>query len=268
MTNDSNFSHEFDYYRLVEDFTIHEAAVLIANDSPNNVRYSNYDGEVCYYIDGTEKNKIFSICVTAITRAIEKEKLPATIRTGSRQPNFYESKNSNGYKEWIPIGDIDPTKTTIEREDLRAWLKQRGFNQGFFFPENYKNDIPYLNPDNPHYPKKLAALVAAWEAADQTAEHDPSTNKNPITFVKKWLIENADKFNLKDNNQKEAFFEDLAAICNWNVKGGRNPKSSPLVSDDENIKNDEMNKKTAISKSLHTKIATITPNPLDDELPF
>ena len=57
------------------------------------------------------------------------------------------------------------------------------------------------NPDNPHYPKKLAALVAAWEAADQTAEHDPSTNKNPITFVKKWLIENADKFNLKEKKE-------------------------------------------------------------------
>ncbi len=148
-------------------------------------------------VGDNEKNKIFSICVIALTRAIEKEKLSATIITNARQPNFYESKNSNGCKEWIPIGNIDPVKTTIEREDLRTWLKQRGFNQGFFFPENYKNDIPYLNPDNIHYPPKLAALVAAWEAA----EHDPIINKNPNSFVAKWLIANADKFNLRDKNR-------------------------------------------------------------------
>lgn len=192
--SDYNFSHEFDYYRLLEDFTIHEAAALIADDSPSNIKYSSYEynGDGSYYLDDTEKYKIFSICVVALTRAIEKEKLLATIKTGSRQPNFYESQNSSGYKEWVAIGTIDPTQTTISREDLRAWLKQRGFNQGFFFPENYNNDIPYLNPDNAHYPKKLAALVAAWEDANQAAEHDSSINKNPNKFVGLWLIANAD----------------------------------------------------------------------------
>ncbi len=264
--SDYNFSHEFDYYRLLEDFTIHEAAALIADASPNEVRYSDCNGDEGWYLNvgDNEKNKIFSICVIALTRAIEKEKLSATIITNARQPNFYESKNSNGCKEWIPIGNIDPVKTTIEREDLRTWLKQRGFNQGFFFPENYKNDIPYLNPDNIHYPPKLAALVAAWEAA----EHDPIINKNPNSFVAKWLIANADKFNLRDKNQKDVFFEELASVCNWNSAGGRNGKTSPLVSNDENIKNEELNKKTAISSKLHTKVATIVHNDLDDGLPF
>ena len=268
MTNESNFSHEFDYYRLLEDFTIHEVASLIADASPNDIYTDYYDGNTNFYLRDTEKNKIFNICVIALTRAIEKEKLSATIITNARQPNFYESKDSNGYKEWIPIGDIDPTKTTIEREDLRDWLKQRGFNQGFFFPENYKNDIPYLNPDNAHYPKKLAALVAAWEAADQAAEHDSSINKNPNKFVGLWLIANADKFNLRDNNQKDTFFMELATVCNWNSLGGRNSQTSPLVSDDENIKNDKMNKKTSVSKKLHTQIKTIVHDPLDDGLPF
>lgn len=61
---------------------------------------------------------------------------------------------------------------------------------------------------------------------------------------------------------------ELATVCNWNSLGGRNSQTSPLVSDDENIKNEEMNKKTAISRNLHTKIATITPNQSDDGLPF
>ncbi|HMY00780.1 MAG TPA: hypothetical protein PKC44_13490 [Agitococcus sp.] len=258
-----NFSHEFDYYRLLDDFSILEAAALIADASPNEVNY--YDVEERYYLYDTEKDKIFSICVVALKRAIEKEKLPATIITNSTQPRFYQGSS---HKEWIPIGDIDPAKTTIEREDLKTWLKQRGFNQGFFFPENYKNDIPYLNPENPHYPKKLAALIAAWEAADQKAEHDTKVNKNPNSFVKQWLIDNADRFNLRDKNQKEAFFEELAKICNWNDVGGRNNQTPPLVSDDENNKKEVLNKKTAINQKLYTKINTIIPSPLDDEMPF
>lgn len=262
-----NISHEFDYYRLLDDFTIHEAAALIAGARPLDIKYSSYenDRDITYYLDDTKKDDIFNICVTALVRAIEKDKLPATIKTDSRQPNFYRGSS---HKEWIPIGNIDPVKTTIEREDLRTWLKQRGFNQGFFFPENYKNDIPYLNPDNVHYPKKLAALVAAWEAADQAAENDPTINKNPNSFVGKWLITNADKFNLRDKNQKDVFFEELASVCNWNSAGGRNGKTSPLVSNDENIKNEELNKKTAISSKLHTKVATIVHNDLDEDLPF
>lgn len=265
--SDYNFSHEFDYYRLLEDFTIHEAAALIADESPSKVRYCNYHDDEGWYLysDDEKKNKIFSICVIALTRAIEKDKLLATVITGSTQPKFYQGSS---YKEWIPIGSIDPKETTIGREDLRVWLKQRGFNQGFFFPENYKNDIPYLNPDNAHYPPKLAALVAAWEAADQAAEHDPIINKNPNSFVGKWLIANADKFNLRDKNQKDVFFEELAPVCNWNKAGGRNSKTPPLVSDDENAKNEELNKKTAISTKLHTKIATITTGTLDEDLPF
>ncbi len=43
--SDYNFSHEFDYYRLLEDFTIHEAAALIADASPNEVRYSDCNGD-------------------------------------------------------------------------------------------------------------------------------------------------------------------------------------------------------------------------------
>ena len=45
-------------------------------------------------------------------------------------------------------------------------------------------------------------------------------------------------------------------------------KHPPLVSNDENIKNEELNKKTAISSKLHTKVATIVHNDLDDGLPF
>ena len=43
-----NFSHEFDYYRLLDDFSILEAAALIADASPNEVNY--YDVEERYYL--------------------------------------------------------------------------------------------------------------------------------------------------------------------------------------------------------------------------
>ncbi|HNN29954.1 MAG TPA: hypothetical protein PKL36_13005, partial [Agitococcus sp.] len=86
--------------------------------------------------------------------------------------------------------------------------------------------------------------------------------------VKQWLIDNADRFNLRDKNQKEAFFEELAKICNWNDVGGRNNQTPPLVSDDENNKKEVLNKKTAINQKLYTKINTIIPSPLDDEMPF
>lgn len=264
MSESSSNWDEFDYYKLMDDLTIHEAAALIAGASPNEINSGDYNGDVCHYLDDTHKNHIFSVCVSAITRAIERDVIPAIIRTHGRFSYWKPSSQA----AWQPIDDIDPSKTTIEREDLRAWLKERGFNHGFFFPDTSNKIKPYLDPDNLHYAKKLAALIAAWEAADKAAQNDSAIDKNPNAFVAKWLIENADSYNLRDKDQTEGFFKELAATCNWNSVGGRNGKTSPHVYDADSDTETRKNKKRAISSQLNKNIPEQEDPDIDERLPF
>lgn len=209
-----------DYWRLCDEFSVIDAALLIVGEDPSASRD---------YIEHWEAQNLpqgYAAAKTALINAIYGKRLDATLRYPARvlRDEEYEKigekvfKHENDYE--IAFKDVpDWTLSTIKVEDLKAWLISRGFKTGFFFAEHI--DAPdYLDKAHPCYAPKLAAAVDAWQAivSDEAARR----GKTPKMAIEIWLRKNADKFGLTkdDGNPNEQGIEEIAKIANWNTKGG------------------------------------------------
>jgi hypothetical protein len=106
-------------------------------------------------------------------------------------------------------------KTMIGVDELRALLKSKGLNTGFFFSAA-TGDPDYLDPDNPRYAPKLAAAVRAWQAITDAG------GKHPKQALAKWLREHAAEFGMADDDGRpnETGIEEAAKVANWQPGGG------------------------------------------------
>jgi hypothetical protein len=109
--------------------------------------------------------------------------------------------------------------TTISVEDLRVWLRSRGINTGFFFPEP-QADPDYLSQFHDNYSPKLAAAIEAWKAV--SSDDQLRRGKSVKQAVIVWLRQHANEFGLtkEDGNPNEQGIEEVAKIANWDTKGG------------------------------------------------
>jgi hypothetical protein len=113
----------------------------------------------------------------------------------------------------------DWAHTTISVDELRTWLRGRGFKTGFFFPEG-ADTADYLNPNHPHYSPKLAAAIEAWEVVHKDASLTRGKTVKQALVI--WLRRNASRFGLtkEDGNPNEQGIEEISKIANWDTKGG------------------------------------------------
>lgn len=196
-----------DYWRLCDELTIEQAALLIVGEDPNG-RYFHVEGtSIDLQPEGYVQAK------SAISSALRSSLIKGNVTPKTR----YDAESNAS----VSIDrSIDASNSSIEVESLRAWLKSRGFSSGFFFPT--ATDQPdYLNSAHPRYAPKLAAAVNAWLAVT-----DPS-KKTPKQALEKWLRENAAKYGMADEDGHPMVtpIEDCSKVANWNTSGGA-PKSS------------------------------------------
>jgi hypothetical protein len=138
-----------DYWRLCDELSVVQAALLIVDEDPS---------EAQYYIEKEapgNRPKGYNAAKAALVNAILRKRLSARI-IESGEEDF-------GAPDWH--------QTTIAVEDLRAWLRSRGFKTGFFFP------VPEAGPDylshfHPNYSPKLAA------ARRLGTKHSPASRRN------------------------------------------------------------------------------------------
>jgi len=111
-----------DYWRLCDALSVDQAALLIVGEDPSNVNQ--------------RKNETtgFEAARTALINAIDGKRLQADIPV-----------DEEGHFEW--------KRVTVLVEDLRTWLKSRGFNTGFFFPQ--PEGPNYLSSTHPNYSQNL-----------------------------------------------------------------------------------------------------------------
>lgn len=193
-----------DFWRLCEELTIVQAALLIADSDPG------LDGA---YVEGWEtRNRPvgYESAKIAILTAFRRGAI-----AGRRVPQYLTDVDSSQTTE---IEDsIDISKTTVEVESLRAWLKTRGVKPGFFFPAT-TDEPDYLvrSPKNARYAPKLAAAVRAWQAVTET------NGKSPKQALIKWLREHAHDVGLCDEDGKpnDQGIEECAKVANWEPSGG------------------------------------------------
>jgi len=191
-----------DYWRLCDELSIIQAALLLAEGDP-----SGEDG----YAENWQMHQRphgYEAAKTAITNAFRR----GTIK-GKLIPTYEYDINGN---QCGAIEDsINLAESRVDVESLRQWLETRGIRTGFFFPA--ATDAPdYLDPKNPRYAPKLAAAVRAWQSVTDAG------GKHPKQALAKWLREHAAEFGMTDDEGKlnETGIEEAAKLANWQPGGG------------------------------------------------
>jgi hypothetical protein len=196
---------DLDYWRLCDELSIVQAALLIAGRAPSSD---------AAYIEGWEAEKRplgYEAAKTAISNALRRGAI-----SGRVIPIYEYDVNGNECGE--VVDSIDFAKSRIEVESLRTWLAGRGLKTGFFFPEP-RAPQDYLDPSHPRYAPKLAAAVLAWQA---TGNEATISGKSPKQALMKWLREHAAEFGMTDDDGKpnDTGIEEAAKVANWQPTGG------------------------------------------------
>ena len=190
---------DLDYWRLCDELSIYEAAVLVIGRSPGRLPHvENWNRD--------KRPEGYEAAKTAVRNALRGGRIKGKI-----EPEYESDFNGNSH----PVADSIALSSRVEVESLKAFLASRGFRRGFFFPE--RTETPdYLDPGNPRYAPKLAAAVRAWQAV-----MDPS-GRHPKQALAKWLRENAAEFGLTDDEGKpnETGIDETAKVANWQPGGG------------------------------------------------
>lgn len=193
-----------EWWKFVDEFTIHQAALLIVGVEPNSET-----GTYCRDWKPHEKPDGYSILLQALGAGLKSRVL-----TGNHVPHFEHDINGNECAEID--GSTDVERSTVERASLVAWLAGKGHRTGFFFPNADTGTPDYLNPAHPRYSGKLAAAVRAWEAV---TDHGKTSPKQAL---EKWLNEHAARFGMTNDGGmpvKQAVSE-CAKVANWKPDGG------------------------------------------------
>lgn len=226
---------KMDYWRLCDELSVVQAALLVADLDPAEFQYvMNWEEH--------KRPKNFSAVLAALSHAILGGRLPATIRREAWETGWNEDPESRlnftrnvdlfpdqkelpeealnlKYRGIIYRATPDWNLTTVLVEDLRTWLRNRGFKSGFFFPQAVGTP-DFLDPGHHNYAPKLAAAICAWQAVNE--DQDLIKGKTVKQALQKWLRKNAGQYGLTkdDGNPNEQGIEEIAKISNWDTKGG------------------------------------------------
>jgi hypothetical protein len=190
---------DLDYWRLSDELTIQEAALLVAGVSPT--RYSDVEVR-----EITDRPRGYEAAKAAITNGLRAKTIVGVVEP---QQRFEFDQGTVAMPGTISLS------SRVAVESLKTFLTVRSFRPAFFFPE--KQDHPdYLDPKNPRFAPKLAAAVRAWQAVV-----DPG-GKHPKSALTKWLREHAAELGLTDDEGKlnETGIEEAAKVANWQPAGG------------------------------------------------
>jgi hypothetical protein len=240
---------ELDYWRLCEELTVIQAALLVVGEAPNHhneiekmevdQRPMGYEAAKTAIIHALKKRIDYETAHLEIevlnTRIPNEQELQyvESLRIGSIQGNRvpeYEY-DINGNRCGAIEGSFDLACSTVRVASLKRWLRDRGFTTGFFFPA--KSDTPdYLNPKHPRYAPKLAAAISAWLAV---GDENLRRGKSAKSAMSLWLTTNYRTLGLihkRDNEKNKTKVGDInklaiqeaAKIANWEDEGG-SPKT-------------------------------------------
>lgn len=226
-------------WRLADPLNVQQAAALIAGFDPNVVRFNSNDAAWFESEGFTDSGGIgwVQTAFAALTNAVLAGKLRVKIAHDARpvdeadEERFADMMECGDYFSQgieIAAGDGERyingyfvkdapnwARTMIGAEEIREWLKSKGFCTGFFFAT--ATDAPdYLDPKNPRYAPKLAAAMRAWQSVTDAG------GKHPKQALAKWLREHAAEFGMTDDEGKpnETGIEEAAKVANWQPGGG------------------------------------------------
>jgi hypothetical protein len=190
-----------DYWRLCDELSIKEAALLLCDKDPTDFEdVENWKPE--------ERPMGYDAARNAIIRALIRKEIE-----GTHVPRYETDINGNVLCEFEGSCNIEASLVTFD--SVGAFLMRRGFRSGFF-TSAAPTSADYLDTDHMRYAPKLAAAVRAWQAVTDV---DGMTPKKALC---KWLREHAAEYGLSDDEGKpnETGIEEIAKVANWQPGGG------------------------------------------------
>jgi hypothetical protein len=194
-----------DYWRLCDELSVIQAALLIAGCDPSS--------DADYIEDWAPEKRPpgYEAAKTALSNALRRGAI-----TGRLIP-LYEH-DIDGSACGAIEESIDLSSSRIEVKSLRGWLAGRGLKTGFFFPEE-RDFGDYLDRGHPRYAPKLAAAVLAWRnrkrISDQRKVAEASTHEMASGTCSGLR---ADRH--EDGKPNETGIEEAAKVANWQPTGG------------------------------------------------
>ncbi len=205
--NEHLMDKRFNYWKLAEELSITEAALLTVWCLPEE--WSDVETRA-----PKSQPEGYLAVKRSIVSALRKKKVDGRI-----VPLRYEVSSgldNSTYFEEIP-DTIDFDASTLDVDSLAAWLEYKGnFNNPFV--EGRTRIEGYLDYANVRYAPKLAAAVKAWEAL----EDQFNTKLSPKQNLQRWLRLHAAEYGFvnDDGKPRESTIEDIAKIANWSQIGG------------------------------------------------
>jgi hypothetical protein len=207
------------HWRFHEEFTVVEAALIIAGADPKDyldvlVERKKADNFFAFIPDG------FEGYFSNIKNAVLSGRLKATIRYRAEQRYIAKTEQIKE-RRFVVNPEPDWEITTIFVEDLKKWLISRNLKPEFFFDEcvdKSASEPDYMKPEHPRYSVKLAAAVKVWLAMEAS---NLLAGKAVIPTLKNWLESRYLELGItyKGKFSKTAI-EDCAKVANWDQDGG------------------------------------------------
>ena len=195
-----------EYWRLCDELTVQQAVLLIVGIDPAS------EAAECEHWKPQERPRGYDPVKQALSTALRKGAIAGTNA-------LVEIHDINGCPVDAYPDTTDVYASKVEAASLVQWLRSRGMNTGFFFPQedSTSGEPDYLNPNHLRYAPKLAAAVRAWEAVT-----DPGSRRTPKQALDKWLREHGAAYGLTDDEgkAKETAIEEISKVANWNPNGG------------------------------------------------
>jgi hypothetical protein len=227
-------------WRLAEEVSVIDAAVLIAGGDPAAIHSLNPNPE----IESVNHPEGFQAAFRSICAAVNKRTLPARLAypsysAASSHPSGPNSlvivesgaiayslssdfilPSGEGFAdEWSKKLVVERTpdwsKSFIDVSDLKAWLRSRGFNVGFFFAKEEPEDDDFMDPDHDHFSPELALAVKAWRALAS----EQKFKKGAKAAIEAWLTANPDAWE-GDGKLSVNAKDRVITLVNWRRGGG------------------------------------------------
>ena len=227
----------FDFWRLCDELTVVQAALLVAGIDP-----SSEEGVGCDDRPVQEQPRGYAAAKAAMTHAARSGSLAVSVRHSAREVGEADYQTAVDFHEigedairmgpdlqdaldegeaishnGVFIYRVTPDwhLSTVRVDALREWLARRGLSRGFFFT-NLSHQPEYLDAKHRRYAPKLAAAVRAWlDVADVPG-------RTPKQSLERWLREHSAEYGLSDDEGKpnELGIQECAKVANWQPSGG------------------------------------------------
>ena len=183
-------------WRLVKNVSVEDAAILIAGGDPSATDLEEPSWSIeSFKVKRTTGHNGFLPAFEALKDAIRNRELKASFAHQADYTDGYSKKIDGETWAYLttdftdmkltieehafnyvrpPKGEtvlisVEPdwTRTTIDVEDLKAWLRSRGLRDGFFVSDTDSNEDSgeeFMNVRHDHFAPELALAVSAWRA--------------------------------------------------------------------------------------------------------